>query len=228
MFDQSNVIKLDGKMKKKRRGTSHAFNSVHAAFQKSNLTYVIVSGLLQIFDGYDLLSFLLGRFALFGSLVLSLGSELVLRWFRLPLSLCGRRRSGHSHRHPGLVVGLLFGSGRPKQAAPVCSRRGLLRLWLGWFLTLLTGGFVEGALMTGWCRLVTGRAHRLVFGGRMRNGEGRIVKTPSRHQALGLAGETQPFLFLQHRHENTLCDFLQRKHCLFLLKHHTACTSAVF
>lgn len=182
----------------------------------SYLTYIIVSGLLQILNGYDLLPFLRGGFALFGGLVLRLGSDLLFCCFRLPLSLCCRCRSGCRRRRPSLGVSLLFGSSRSKRAAPFRSHRRLLHLRLGCFLTLLTGGFVEGALLSG-CYLVTGRAHRLMFGGRMRNREGRLVETPSRHQPLGLAGQTQPFLFLQHRHENAECDFLSCKNCFFLL-----------
>lgn len=118
VFDQSNVIKLDGKLKKKQQHlvrTSHPFTSIHETVQKRNRTYVIVPGLLQILDGYDLLSLLLGRFALFGSLVLRLSSDLFCR-FRLPLSLRGRRRTRCHRRRPGLGVGLLFGSSGSERA----------------------------------------------------------------------------------------------------------------
>lgn len=171
-------------------------------------------GLLQVLDGYDLLCLLLGGFALFRSLVLRLSSKLLFCGFRLPLSLRGRCRSGRCRQHPGLGVCLLFGSGGSEWAASVRSRRWFLHLWLGRFLPLLAGGFGEGALLTGWC-LVTGRAHRLVFGGRMRSGEGEIVETPSRHQPLGLAGETEPLLLLQHRQENVNVRFYHKNTACF-------------
>lgn len=216
VFDQSNVIKLDGKLKKKQHlvRMNLTFTSIHGRFQERNLTYVIVPGLLQILDGYDLLSLLLGGFALFGSLVLRLSSELLFCWFRLPQSLRGRHRTGCRCQRPGFGVSLLFGSRGSEWAASVCCRRRFLHLWLGWFLTLLTGGFVEGAMLTGW-PLVTGGTHRLVFRGRMRSREGRIFETPSRHQPLGLAGETQPFLLLQHRHENTDVTFYHKNIACF-------------
>lgn len=160
------------------------FGSPKINIQK-NLTYIIVPGLLDILDWCDLLSFLLGGFGLFGSLVLRLSLGLLLSGFRLPLGLCGWYRCRSWCRG----LGWLFGSSGCKWAAAAGSGKRFLRLGLDWLGTLLTGGFVERALLTGW-RLVTGRAHWLVLGRWMRNRKWRIVETTSGHEPLGLAVET--------------------------------------
>lgn len=150
-------------------------------------------GLLNFLDGCNLLSFLLWRFGLFGSLAVKLGLGLLVRGFWLLLGLCG----WYWCRSPcgGLHVKWLFGS---SGSASDGSHLWFLRLGLGWLGPLLTGGFVKRALLTG-RRLMTRRAHWLVFGRWMRNGERRVVEATSWHQPLGLTVETQPLLFLKHR-----------------------------
>lgn len=130
VFEESDVIKLDGKLKKKQHlvGTSRTFTSRHRTFHQRNLTYVVVPGLLQILDGYDLLSLLLGGFALFGSLVLRLGFELLFGGFWLLLSLRDRCRTRCCRGRPGLDVRLLLGSGGSERTASIRSRRWFLHL----------------------------------------------------------------------------------------------------
>ncbi|TNN71446.1 hypothetical protein EYF80_018280 [Liparis tanakae] len=85
----------------------------------------------------------------------------------------------------GLGVKRLSGIGR-KLSATTSSRLPLLGLGLGRPGPLLIGGFVERALLSG-RHLLTGRAHWLVLGRRLRNRKWRVVEAASGHQPLGLA-----------------------------------------
>lgn len=133
--------------------------------QERNQTYIVVPGLLDILDWCDGFSFLLGGFGLFGRLNLRLSLGLLLSGFGLLLGLCG----GYRSRRRGLGVSWMFGSSGHKRAADACSGGRLLYLRLCGFGALLTGRFVERALLSG-RRLVTGRAHWLVFGRGMGDG----------------------------------------------------------